>query len=222
MSRTKSRKSNGKVRPHEQVQYTLAPPMPVMPSLPSYPVPPAPHVSVQVLHDRNASVANVQLVKRTAEYFEPPLWEKNASGSAKREPGDVHDEGTAELFALSRAFLDLSRQLESEARKRVRAAAEAEDARKERIAEKHEKLVSSPHHRTFEEWQEIKERAADAQSRLTQAQRNAQLAQNLGLGPVAVEFLGRLSSVFTIPPLPALPENGETAYAPRHGDNPPA
>jgi hypothetical protein len=201
MSGNKNRKNNGKVSPHEQ-------------ALAVVPEPPITHVNTQVLHDKNASVVNVQLAKRTHNHFDPPEYEYKASGSAKRERGDVHDETTGELLALSRAFLDLSRQLEGEARKRVRTAAEAEDARKRRTLKKVLRAAEPQRHRTLEEWQEIQ--------RDRQQAAHALLAQSLGLGPVAMEFFGRLSSVSSalpgLPPLPALPADGAVAYTPRHAD----
>jgi hypothetical protein len=184
MSRNKKRKDRAPTRIyHEQ-------------ALAVVPEPPITHVNTQVLHDKNASVVNVQLAKRTHNHFDPPEYEYKASGSAKRERGDVHDETTGELLALSRAFLDLSRQLEGEARKRVRTAAEAEDARKRRTLKKVLRAAEPQRHRTLEEWQEI--------------QRDRQQAQNLDYGPVATEFFGRL---------PAHPDHDSArAYTPRHAD----
>src|ERR1700733_6164918 len=115
MSRNRKNRSNRSHGVREQVtqaQYALAPPAPF---LPPASVPPFAHVNVQVLHDRNASVANVQVVKRTTRHYEPPEYEYQGSGSAKREKGDVHDETTGELLALARAFEALSRQLRHDA-----------------------------------------------------------------------------------------------------------
>ncbi len=205
MSRNKKRKDRAPTRIyHEQ-------------ALAVVPEPPITHVNTQVLHDKNASVVNVQLAKRTHNHFDPPEYEYKASGSAKREPGDVRDDATGELLALSRAFQDLSRQLEREAGKRVRVAAKAQQAHVERVTAKWEKARTPARHRTFEEWQEIQARAAEAQSRLTQAERNRQLAKNLGLSPVATEFFGRLSSLFSVPPFTDTPP-APRAYTPRHAD----
>jgi hypothetical protein len=172
-------------------------------------IPYVPYVSIQVLHDRNASVVNAQLAKGTG--LEPPEYAYKASGSAKREHGDVHDETTAEMLALARALQDLSRQLLRDARKRVRASAEAQAAERERTAAKRMKAACPVPRRTLEEWEEIQERAVRAQRKTAeyyaeqerQRVANAGLAGSLGLDLEPDAPTGRkLSSVANTEQLP--------------------
>lgn len=208
MSRDKKRKNNGKDTPHEHTPayLTPAPPAPVFGFYDASAH--VPSVYASALHDRNASVVSLRLVRATPN-FGPLLYEYKASGSSKREKGDVHDEMTGELIALARALEDLSRQLLSDAGKRVKASAAAGQKQRERIEEKRAKALLPPRHRTLGEWQALQERAAAAQSALTQRERNAKLAENLGFA--LVETVD--SEGYAAPSL-ALPQG--TAYEPRH------
>jgi len=64
--------------------------------------------TVETLIDRNAAVARVQ--------FENYV----ATGSSKREPGDVYDAGLGEQFAIARAFIALGEMMEDDAQQEVR------------------------------------------------------------------------------------------------------
>jgi hypothetical protein len=180
MSRNRNRR-HGQNGCHEQSAPTRVFQYPVpQPFIPAPPYPSA-HVSVQVLHDRNASVANVSLAKRTAAQYDPPAYEYEASGAAKREPKDVRDDDIGELLALARAFGDLSRQLQREAARKVKASAKAENENHERLAAKRAKAATPPVHRTFAEWLEIQARAQVAKNAVMAE--NAVMAKNLGLTP---------------------------------------
>jgi hypothetical protein len=166
---------------------------------------PSPCVQVRVLHDRNASVANVSLARRTAAQCDPPEYEYKASGAAKREPKDVSDDGIGELLALARAFEDLSRQLQREAGRRVRKSVKAENEKQERRAAKRAKRAKAaapPVHRTLAEWEEIQ--------RGRQQAANAVMAGNLGLTP---EHAGDDAgfSLATVAAVPRPTADGRTA-----------
>jgi len=134
-----------------------------------------PFVGVQALHDKNASVVNLQLDKYGLYAFK-------ASGSAKREQGDVHDETIGELIAAARAFQSLSRQLMSEATKRVNASTKAQAAAKQRAQEKREAAKRPVKRRTREEWERLQK------ERRTRAKALGLDELAVGLGPVSTDL----------------------------------
>lgn len=77
------------------------------------------HVQVSVLSDRNATVAEVIYDDPLATYFEPL---STATGSSKREPGDLYDERIAYDLAIGRALVKLGNQLRRNAEKAVKKA----------------------------------------------------------------------------------------------------
>jgi hypothetical protein len=168
MSRTHNRKRSPNDPPEQPAFY--APPPPAFYAAPPpvfHAAPPVPYVSVRVLHDKNASVANVSAVKPGDRL---PGYDYKASGSAKREKGDVHDEVTGELLALARAFEDLSRQLRRDAAKRVKASSKAVADERRRVSAKRAKARELPVHRTLAEWEEIQARAQAAQRAVMMAE----------------------------------------------------
>ena len=86
---------------------------------------PAPSVTVSVLGSKNSTVARAVVTKLTKDWTGQE-YGFEAAESSKREKGDVFDPVTGELLALSRAFQRLSRDLASEANKRVKASTEAQ------------------------------------------------------------------------------------------------
>ncbi len=125
------------------------------PPQPFQDLPAVPSVSVSVLGSKNATVAKVRLAKPTADWMVQE-YQFEVAESSKREQGDVFDPVTGELLALGRAFQRLSRQLFSEAGKRVReSVAEQErlEAERERKAEAAKKPVKR---RTKEEWEAMR------------------------------------------------------------------
>jgi hypothetical protein len=68
--------------------------------------------SARILQDRNATVAKVSVDQTSSfDFGTPPDFSFIATGSSKREQGDRFNPRTGELLALSRAYLNLSRQL---------------------------------------------------------------------------------------------------------------
>jgi uncharacterized protein DUF1876 len=118
----------------------------------------APYAAVQVLHDKNASVAHVSLSRSRGR--ETPDYYLKGTGASKRERGDVHDEVTGEMLALSRALTDLARQLQSEAARRVKASTEAQYAAQLRALEKREAAKRPVKRRTKEEWEAMQREQA--------------------------------------------------------------
>jgi hypothetical protein len=92
-------------------------------------------VSVKYLCDRNATVAEVSFV---VDYGYGPVTLSTATGSSKREPGDVHDDGIGLGLAVSRALINLGQSMERNMNKAVAEAA-AERAAREAKTVKTEK-----------------------------------------------------------------------------------
>lgn len=148
--------SKNKRHPKQPIPANYYAPQPVPAFFPAPPIlPAAPMVTTQALHDKNASVVNVQVAKRSAEQYYPALYEFKASGSSKREQGDVHDEEIGELIAAARAFQSLSRQLMSEATKRVNASTKAQWAAAERARQKREAAKKPIKRRSKAEWEKM-------------------------------------------------------------------
>lgn len=61
-------------------------------------------VSITILHDRNATVAHAVFVADDNLLYE-------ATGSAKREPGDVDNTGIGTALAVGRALAKISRRM---------------------------------------------------------------------------------------------------------------
>jgi hypothetical protein len=127
----------------------------------AYPAPPpfdaSPAVSVQVLGAKNATVAKVTVTKPTRDWSGQE-YRFEVRESSKREQGDVSDAETGELLALARAFQRLSRQLFSEANKRVKAGVAAQDAAREEAYRKAREPKQPVKRRTREEWEAIQQR----------------------------------------------------------------
>jgi len=102
-------------------------------------------VDITVLSDRNATVAQAEMLSLCDAQVMPEAV-ATATGSSKREPGDIYNEDIAVKLAVARALTKLSRQLTSEARDMVaKAEAEAEE-RRARLAERQmaEALAADP------------------------------------------------------------------------------
>jgi hypothetical protein len=127
-------------------------------------------VNFSAMHDKNASVVNVVVTSRPFDYSQPVRFEFKASGSSKREQGDVHDEEIGELIAAARAFQSLSRQLMSEATKRVNASTKAQAAAKQRAQEKREAAKRPVKRRTRREWEELQKKQAREEATTKAAQ----------------------------------------------------
>jgi Domain of unknown function (DUF1876) len=128
-----------------------------------------PFVGIQVLHDKNASVVNLQLDKYGTYSF-------RSSGSSKREQGDVHDEVIGELIASARAYQSLARQLMSEATKRVNASTAAQEEARRRAQEKREAAKRPVKRRSKREWEDMQKRRAKEEA----AKVAAEVANDLG------------------------------------------
>lgn len=83
--------------------------------------------NILVLSDRNATVASVALIDPDSDYGTERR--AIATGSSKREPGDVYDVDIATDLAVGRALVKLGRELQGNAQKRVEAAAKANPAK---------------------------------------------------------------------------------------------
>jgi hypothetical protein len=122
-------------------------------------------VNFSAMHDKNASVVNVVITSRPFDYSQPVRYEFKASGSSKREQGDVHDEEIGELIAAARAFQSLSRQLMSEATKRVTASTKAQWAAAERARQKREAAKKPVKRRTKAEWEKLEKDRVQRETR---------------------------------------------------------
>jgi hypothetical protein len=137
--------------------YAAPPPVLAYPPVPQY-IDPVPVVAVHVLGAKNATVAKVTVSKyRYDGQGGREEYKFTAAESSKREQGDVFDAETGELLALARAFQRLSRDLASEANKRVKASTEAQEAARKAAEEKRAK-TGTPAGRTKEEWEAMQER----------------------------------------------------------------
>lgn len=77
------------------------------------------NVTVTALTDRNAAVASTELIKPDLDLV------ATATGSSKRENGDVYDLRIGTELAVGRALVNLGRQLIHNANEEVRKASEA-------------------------------------------------------------------------------------------------
>lgn len=94
---------------------------------PQQKVDPYQNVSAQLLQDRNATVAKVSHNQNSScEWGTLPDFSFTATGSSKREQGDRFNARTGELLALSRAYLNLSRQLYAAGKKLIEIEPEPE------------------------------------------------------------------------------------------------
>jgi hypothetical protein len=97
-----------------------APPAYAQPVQPPQRVDPYQNTSAQLLQDRNATVARVSVNQSSSfEFGTPPDFSFTATGSSKREQGDRFNARTGELLSLSRAYLNLSRQLYAAGKKLI-------------------------------------------------------------------------------------------------------
>jgi hypothetical protein len=157
---------------------------PIAPAYPqpfAYPVPQAPapaafreppRASVQVLRDKNATVANVT-VSQVTDYTKGPDYTFETSGSTKREQGDRYDPQTGDLMAIGRALRNAGNEMIREANKRVQDLVAEQAEVRRRSAERRENKGKPVNRRTKAQWETIQ--------RGKQAMRNVQLARNLGL-----------------------------------------
>jgi hypothetical protein len=76
-------------------------------------------VTAKILSDRNATVAEVTYEDPEANWFDDLTV---ATGSSKREPGDLYDARIATDLALGRALEKLGKSLRKRAEKAVKAA----------------------------------------------------------------------------------------------------
>jgi len=90
-------------------------------------------VDITTLISRNASVASVELFDLTN-----PIVSLIgvATGSAKREPGDMHDEAIAVDLAAGRALENLGRQLRRRGEAKVREASRQTEEKQAKLRRK--------------------------------------------------------------------------------------
>lgn len=161
------------------------------------PQPPAfkepPRASVQVLRDKNATVANVTVSQMT-DYTRGPDYTFETSGSTKREQGDRYDPQTGDLMAIGRALRNAGNEMITEANRRVQAIVEDQAEERRRAAERRENKSKPVKRRTRAEW--------EAMQRAEQQERNHRLARTLGLTPTE-EWGGSVSSVASMAAEPA-------------------
>jgi len=90
-------------------------------------------VDVTALVSRNATVASVELLDSCDLV---PVVITTATGSAKRQPGDVHDESIAVDLAIGRALESLGRKLRKRGEDKVREASRKAEERQIRLRRK--------------------------------------------------------------------------------------
>ena len=171
MGKHSKKRGTPAARPGEQAEprYVTAPYPPQAPQYPPQAPAPrqSPSVFVEVLSDKNATVAmaTARVVRHTGKFYDPVDYEYGASGSSKREQGDRHEPMVGEMIAVARALRALSDRMLQGAMREVRAnaiAGSTEQAQQRERARRRERAGSAPH-RTREEWEALKERAANAQ-----------------------------------------------------------
>jgi Domain of unknown function (DUF1876) len=140
-------------------------PAPVPVAAPVFPGSAYRGAQINVLHDKNASVTNVEFSRHDADQYYPAIYEFKASGSSKREQGDVYDETIGELIASARAFQSLSRQLMSEATRRVNESTKAQWEAQRRAQEKREAAKRPVKRRTRKEWEKMQEERAKLEAK---------------------------------------------------------
>ena len=200
--------TNPRRRRRRPIAPPYTPPQPFPFAYPAVPQPPAfkepPRASVQVLRDKNATVANVTVSQMT-DYTRGPDYTFETSGSTKREQGDRYDPQTGDLMAIGRALRNAGNQMITEANRRVREITEDQAEERRRAAERRENKSKPPKRRTRAEW--------EAMQRRRQIIKNAEMARNLGLNVEQNEF-GSYSSVATAPePMYQTPDGGAVPLA---------
>lgn len=95
---------------------------------------------ITVLSDRNAAVAAVSLVSECTPVVSVLA---SSTGSAKREPGDVHDPEIALNLAAGRALENLGRKLKRRGEAQVRAASKAAEEKRAKDEERRAKKTES-------------------------------------------------------------------------------
>lgn len=147
-------------KPWQDQVLTYAPP-PVAPP----PYEPKPFLNVEVLGSKNSTVAKVTLARHADWNAGSTVYRFEAADSSKREQGDVFDPVTGEMLALGRALQRISRELFSEANKRVKVSTEAQLKARQAAYDKARAAKKPVHRRTKEEWDEIqRQRAVDARN----------------------------------------------------------
>lgn len=145
------------------------PPVPVVPNNA-----PPPSLSVQVLQDKNASVAKVVLNRLAGyNYGDGNVYNYEVTGSAKREQGDRYDPVTGEKLALARTFQELADELRRDANKAVNELVREREEAQIRAAERKARKAKPQIHKPREVW--------ERQQQERQLAANARLARNLGL-----------------------------------------
>ncbi len=119
-------------------------------------VDPVPVISLNVLGAKNATVAKAVLSKYRWDGISGSMdYQYEAAESSKREQGDVYDQETGEMLALARVLQRISRDLFSEAGKRVKESTEKQEALRKAAELKKASPPRSVKGRTREEWERI-------------------------------------------------------------------
>jgi hypothetical protein len=176
-------------------------PVPYTPYPPMIPFNDPPRASIQVLRDKNATVANV-VVSQVTDYTKGPDYQVETSGSTKREQGDRYDQRAGDLMAIGRALRNAGNEMISEANKRVQDIVEDQAEERRRAAERRENKSKPVKRRTRAEW--------EAMQRAEQQERNREMARKLGMAP-ATEW-GSYSSVAHVMPAASDPVDVEPMY----------
>lgn len=151
-----SRPSNRRRR-RSRVQYPAQPyphqafvaPAPIVPDHA-----PAANVSVQVLQDKNASVAKVTLRRDNSwDYGDGRAYDYTVTGSAKREQGDRYDPVTGEKLALARTFQELADKLRRDANQAVNQIVREDAEMHRRAAERKARKGKPQQHKPLEQYQ---------------------------------------------------------------------
>lgn len=178
------RRRGSRPQPLPQAVYptpVFQPPVPV-----PYPDKPSAMVSIQVLQDKNASVAKVRLQRDNSWNYGDTAYTYEVTGSAKREQGDRYEPLTGEKLALARTFQELADALRRDASAEVNRIV-AEDAEmRRRAAERKARKGQPQKHKPREQW--------EAEQRERQQAANAKLARTLGLTLVDEETATQRSS----------------------------
>lgn len=165
--------TNPRRRRRRPIAPPYTPPQPFPFAYPAVPQPPAfkepPRASVQVLRDKNATVANVTVSQMT-DYTRGPDYTFETSGSTKREQGDRYDPQTGDLMAIGRALRNAGNEMITEANRRVQEIVEDQAEERRRALQRRLAKAEPPKRRTREEWE-----------RIQRIRKNAALAQGLGL-----------------------------------------
>lgn len=180
--------------PQPQV-YPFAYPSAPVPQVPAFKEPP--RASVQVLRDKNATVANVT-VSQVTDYTKGPDYTFETSGSTKREQGDRYDPQTGDLLAIGRAMRNAGNEMIREANKRVADLVTEQQEVRDRAAQRRANKAKPVKRRTKAEWDTLQRRNQDlkhealawgASREITDAEVLAKLAKNKRIGLASGRYL---------------------------------